>query len=136
MSYSELLKDPRWQKKRLEIFERDNWQCRECGSKQRTLHVHHKIYKYGRSPWEYDNDCLLTLCEQCHEIEESFKKQNEFIAEIASASNGTCLEFCRIIARIAYCKTNEPNIFSEILKKFRDFQSDQKFSDFVHKHCK
>ena len=25
MSYSDKLKDPRWQRKRLEIFERDNW---------------------------------------------------------------------------------------------------------------
>lgn len=30
-SYAEKFKDPRWQKKRLKIMERDNWKCCECG---------------------------------------------------------------------------------------------------------
>ena len=33
MGYSEKLKDPRWQKKRLEILERDNFRCQYCGDK-------------------------------------------------------------------------------------------------------
>ena len=31
------------------------------------LHVHHKYYILGRKPWEYPNDCLITLCSDCHE---------------------------------------------------------------------
>ncbi len=65
--YSELLKDPRWQRKRLEILERDNWTCQWCKDKDSTLHVHHKKYQSGKKPWEYDNSYLLTLCEGCHE---------------------------------------------------------------------
>lgn len=34
-----------------------------------TLNVHHKEYIKGRKPWEYENEQLLTLCEECHEIE-------------------------------------------------------------------
>lgn len=30
MSYAEQLKDPRWQKKRLEILNRDEWKCTWC----------------------------------------------------------------------------------------------------------
>lgn len=65
-SYSDLLKDPRWQKKRLEILERDSWSCGNCGDKDSTLHVHHGRYLRGLKPWEYDADILYTLCEMCH----------------------------------------------------------------------
>ena len=65
-SYSELLKDPRWQKKRLEILERDKWTCQSCNSTTKTLNIHHLLYIPGRNPWEYSNKLLLTLCEMCH----------------------------------------------------------------------
>ncbi len=67
MSYSEKLKDPRWQKKRLEILDRDEWRCTECGSKDKTLTVHHGYYEKDKEPWEYDGETLRTLCEGCHE---------------------------------------------------------------------
>jgi 5-methylcytosine-specific restriction endonuclease McrA len=66
MTYKEKLRDPRWQKKRLEIFERDGWQCQSCGSKENSLQVHHLIYAQ-RDPWEYDDHVYQTLCETCHE---------------------------------------------------------------------
>jgi hypothetical protein len=65
-NYSELLKDPRWQKKRLEILESDNWSCRRCEDKSNMLAVHHLYYKKGANPWEYDNSALITLCDKCH----------------------------------------------------------------------
>lgn len=65
-SYSEKLKDPRWQKRRLFIFERDQWACQCCGDKETSLNVHHK--KYVGDPWESPEDQLVTLCEDCHEI--------------------------------------------------------------------
>jgi hypothetical protein len=30
------------------------------------LNVHHKYYIQGYKPWEYDNEALVTLCEDCH----------------------------------------------------------------------
>lgn len=42
--YSEKLKDPRWQKKRLEILNRDEFACRFCGDNKSTLNVHHISY--------------------------------------------------------------------------------------------
>jgi hypothetical protein len=71
MTYSDLLRDPRWQRRRLEIFQRDNWTCQECGSKNNTLHVHHKCYLPDISPWEYIGELLITMCKECHEIEQS-----------------------------------------------------------------
>lgn len=66
MNYSEKLRDPRWQKKRLEIFERDSWACRYCGDKENTLAIHHTYYSNDLSPWEYPDDSLITVCERCH----------------------------------------------------------------------
>lgn len=67
MKYSEKLKDPRWQRKRLEVLSRDNWKCINCGDDKSTLHVHHE--KYKGEPWEIDNSKLKTVCYKCHELE-------------------------------------------------------------------
>lgn len=68
-SYQEKFLDPRWQKKRLEILERDGWACQSCGDMTVTLHVHHRRYIFGHDPWEYQDWELITLCEACHEGE-------------------------------------------------------------------
>ena len=74
-NYSELLKDPRWQKKRLEVFNRDNWTCQCCLDTDSTLHVHHTKYT-GKFPWDCPDKYLITLCEQCHQKEEELKQQD------------------------------------------------------------
>jgi hypothetical protein len=71
-SYSEKLRDPRWQKMRLEILSRDEWTCQQCFDKETTLHVHHRYYSRGKEPWEYEQDALVTLCESCHAEESEF----------------------------------------------------------------
>ena len=65
-TYQEKLKDPRWQKKRLEIFNRDKFTCQWCNHTDRTLHVHHLEYTKSKEPWQYDNDKLQTVCVYCH----------------------------------------------------------------------
>lgn len=65
-NYAELLKDPRWQKKRLEVFQRANWKCENCGDSKSELHVHHTFYD-GREPWEYLESSLVCLCKCCHD---------------------------------------------------------------------
>jgi glutaredoxin len=64
--YSEMLKDPRWQKKRLEILQRDGWACVYCEEDEKTLHVHHLRYRKGKKPWEHEDTDLQTLCVDCH----------------------------------------------------------------------
>lgn len=72
MTYYEQLKDPRWQKKRLEIFTRDNFTCISCGSFHETLHVHHGVYIKGLKAWQYESKHLHTLCYSCHDTTELF----------------------------------------------------------------
>lgn len=67
MKYAEKLKDPRWQKKRLQILERDKWKCRACGETEKTLHVHHIFYMPGVDPWDVPDGLLITFCKDCHE---------------------------------------------------------------------
>lgn len=66
MKYADKLKDPRWQKKRLKILERDNFKCQSCGDSENTLHVHH--FSYKKNPWDSEDYELVTVCETCHEI--------------------------------------------------------------------
>lgn len=68
MKYIEKLKDPRWQKKRLEIMQRDDFRCRACENEDGTLNVHHVWYDKNKEPWESDDDDLVTLCDYCHKI--------------------------------------------------------------------
>lgn len=70
MTYSEKLKDPRWQRKRLEIFARDNWTCLASGRTDLPLCVHHM--RYHGEPWDSPNEELETLCIDVHEIIEPF----------------------------------------------------------------
>lgn len=65
--------NPKWQKKRLEILDRDNFTCKVCDDKDNTLHVHHMYYIKDRKVWDYQNHALYTLCEECHEHVHSIK---------------------------------------------------------------
>lgn len=65
--YWKKLRDPRWQKRRLKIMERDAWTCQHCGAQHHTLEVHHLFYIRDTEPWDYPDEVLITLCEFCHE---------------------------------------------------------------------
>ncbi len=65
-TYSEKLRDPRWQRRRLEILDRAEFACEECGVEGERLQVHHKAYRSGVEPWEYEDSELIALCGGCH----------------------------------------------------------------------
>lgn len=77
--YSQLLRNPFWQKKRNSILERDNYTCQVCNDQFTNLQVHHKYY-VDAMPWEYPDEALITLCELCHEKEEFLKWLNKNIS--------------------------------------------------------
>jgi len=100
MKYSEKLKDPRWQKLRLEVFERDEWTCNACCASENTLNVHHSYYYPEKEPWEYPLDSFITLCDNCHNLEKeerpsaekklllTLKKKQFFAKDIIKISEG------------------------------------------------
>ncbi len=81
MTYAEKLKDPRWQKKRLEILSRDNFTCHNCGDTTLTLHVHHLYYFKDEEPWEAEDMALETLCCECHKIQHTLTEFELFLYE-------------------------------------------------------
>lgn len=66
LEYSRKLADPRWQKRRLEILQRDKFTCTCCADTESELHVHH--LKYTGEPYEAPEQDLKTLCNVCHYI--------------------------------------------------------------------
>jgi hypothetical protein len=115
MKYSDKLKSPKWQKKRLEILNRDNFTCRMCGSEDKTLHIHHLEY-YNCEPWEYDNRLLITLCENCHESE-------EFLKPFTSAS----IEY---LTNLGFLRKDIANIVSHISNKLDTMNDVESFEYF------
>jgi hypothetical protein len=82
MTYADLLKDPRWQRKRLEVFQRAEWSCELCGDETTTLQVHHLRYVNGHKPWEYPLSDLASLCEPCHAAQPRTRKGLERVGNI------------------------------------------------------
>lgn len=98
MSYAELLKDPRWQRKRLEVLNRADFTCQECSDKTKTLHVHHTYYAKGRKPWEYDATELKCLCEDCHaRVTEIGVEIQQMIGRLPQPFADTILGFVRVM---------------------------------------
>lgn len=73
--YAEQYKNPKWQKLRLKILDRDDWSCQKCNDDESQLQVHHKRYVYGKKVWEYKDSDLITLCNACHEEEKDGMKE-------------------------------------------------------------
>lgn len=79
--YAEKLKDPRWQKKRLEVLNESEWTCSSCRSTDRTLHVHHRVYWPGIDPWDYPYPYYEVLCEDCHAEQTESDREGRRTAE-------------------------------------------------------
>lgn len=95
-TYSELLKHPRWQKKRLAILERSDFKCERCDDSETTLHIHHGYYQYELKPWDYPNESLHCLCEVCHdEITEINTEIKTLLGKIDIESTKRILGFIR-----------------------------------------
>ena len=77
-TYSEKLKDPRWQRRRLLVLDAYGFCCESCGDDTQELHVHHNVYKKGREPWEYEDHELRPLCVKCHKAQEDIR--DEFLS--------------------------------------------------------
>mgnify|MGYP003620613016 CR=1 FL=1 len=63
--YDLALQHPKWQKKRLKVFERDKWRCTQCKDTETTLCVHHIRYT-KKYPWQENMKNLISLCISCH----------------------------------------------------------------------
>lgn len=96
--YSKKLLDPRWQRKRLEILQRDNFTCTimGCMDNKSTLHVHHLDYIPGKEPWDYPDNYLTTLCVSCHDdiTRERLIHEKKIISQVRLKLKDTFIQMC------------------------------------------
>lgn len=115
--YSERLLDPRWQQLRLRVFERDNWTCRNCGEKNKTLNAHHFHYHpCAEGPWDYDPETIITLCADCHSDEHDgldISKANVMLALAKIGYNTTFDLDCLVDIFSKISKDDLNNLFVE-----------------------
>lgn len=111
IDYLKQYKNPKWQKIRLEILQRDNFACQICGEDESELHVHHRNYIYGKNVWEYEYTDLITLCNECHQQEKLVMKDvlNQFVLGIKRTMFSS--EIISLDASLAYMshKSKYPN---------------------------
>lgn len=108
-TYGELLRHPKWQRRRLEIMSRDGFRCTKCSADDKTLNVHHRIYHKGAAPWEYQDDELATLCEDCHQGEHAPELDDATLAKLGrflSLDISECQEVVRLLWAVLQDKRN------------------------------
>lgn len=112
-TYAEQLLSPNWDKKRVEIINRDNLTCTQCGIKNTMLHVHHIKYLKNKKAWDYPNELLTTLCEVCHKLEHTEKTELEsvlitmYFNEIKNKQQWVRTRFAKFI--LNYLELNKKN---------------------------
>lgn len=112
-TYYEKLKDPRWQRKRLEVMQRDDFACTRCGAKDETLNVHHWFYAKSGNPWDAKTNHLDTLCEDCH-----VKVEGMIMACKSMIQKFKDLDFC-----LMDCDDDEVNEMSDFFHELFNPQS-------------
>jgi 5-methylcytosine-specific restriction endonuclease McrA len=120
MTYAEQLKSPKWQKKRLEVLESNNFTCQMCHDTDSELHVHHLIYRDNHMIWDYPNDELAVLCKDCHkDWHETMKLFSLEVGKTLLNYNG--IWFDDLIGVLLYCQNNDVSSFRKLICKFKTY---------------
>lgn len=119
-SYSDKLKSPKWQKKRLEILSKRGFKCEVCGDEENQIQVHHKTYMYGLEPWQYDDSVYQVLCEKCHI--KAHKKEDILRGNIPHQYR----DF------VEHCEVNDDGNVSNFLFYTKDIIGSEHMVDFVY----
>lgn len=116
-TYSEKLRDPRWQRLRLDVFNRDNFTCTKCNNKGKELQIHHLDYIPGIEPWEYPLDMLTTLCIDCHTKEKERTKHETYLLNSLKMKGFLADDVLRLSV-IIDTDPSFTNSFKTLLRKF------------------
>lgn len=93
----------KWKKKRMQILERDGHMCQLClrglhdiGTRRfngKDLEVHHIVPLSVNFDLRLEDDNLITLCGEHHELAEAKAIEGELLRDIAKENRGTPLPF-------------------------------------------
>jgi 5-methylcytosine-specific restriction endonuclease McrA len=70
----------KWNIRRVQILNRDEFKCVKCGSPD-ALQIHHIKYYNKLQYWEYPDSYLETLCATCHTKEHASKPIADFYSK-------------------------------------------------------
>ena len=88
-SYRRQLNDPRWVTRANDHRRVHNF-CLSCKRSGVVLQVHHVLYD-SRPAWDYNDDELVSLCEDCHKQMHHLFKVFKVIMSRHNATNMTAL---------------------------------------------
>jgi len=89
--------------------------CLRCGDTEHTLNVHHKRYIAGRSPGEYHDDDLVTLCETCHSLEHVLKPLTDTLG--TAAADPAVAAICWLVTRVDAAHTRDDDILLRVSER-------------------
>lgn len=107
MQYHEQLKHPLWQKKRLEVMERNGFRCEKCEREDDQLNIHHPFYKRGAMLWQYEPEELMCLCAACHKDEHAKDEEIKRLLAFCTHSKGNVIGYLKAINDSPYTKLND-----------------------------
>jgi len=126
--YQRKLAHPLWQKKRLEVMQRDGFKCTNCQSTEDELHIHHLYYLPNTLPQDYPLTAYTTFCNTCHEIEEAKMKLIEAAfcnrAQIAGLMSNHFVYLIETLEKVAKSGRSVSNAIS-VMEAFSELTKDQ-----------
>lgn len=122
-TYSEKLKDPRWQKKRLQLLESAWFMCESCGDTEQTLHVHHGYYEKNLDPWDYPDRAYLVLCSRCHEKWHMYKANIDHY--VCRTTVEHLLDIQTIVLQLIMMGPNVTMMFNDLVSGYHRRQFDK-----------
>ena len=67
----------KWIKLAKKTYERDNWECQDCGKKGGILNAHHIKFAREFPTLEFEMNNLITLCVNCHNKVHGWRNKND-----------------------------------------------------------
>ena len=122
--YKEQLNSNEWKILSKRIKEKNNWECENCQCSERQLHVHHIKYIQGRKAWEYNDNLLMCLCDDCHSF------MHELVGKCFLCGNETKYI---LIDTCEECKPHYERIFA-LKRLYDDGEIDQYSLDNLSKY--
>ncbi|HZL77828.1 MAG TPA: HNH endonuclease signature motif containing protein [Candidatus Limnocylindrales bacterium] len=124
--YSEdKLRDIRWEKKRIEILERDGGRCqamdengKQCWKtlKEEKLQVHHRNYTTANI-WDEPSSNLLTLCKEHHKEEQFALGKSAREVSFALMKSNWMVKHRKLLTRCISEKLISPEEFSAFVEE-------------------
>lgn len=123
-AYSAKLASPQWLAFRQRIHELKGDVCEFCGNGVDRPHVHHKGYKAGREPWEYEPHEVALLCRVCHD------RIHHWFDVARDAMNGLSPDVADALAvAIVCCGMEDHCIGDEVASLIRAFTQGTELKD-------